>query len=61
LRRGLVRSRSSTARMLASPGADLDGLEDTVVVEIHRVELRRRPPPGALLGALDVLLSGEAP
>ena len=47
--------------MLASPGADLDGLKDAVVVEIHRVELRRRPPPGALLGALDVLLSGEAP
>jgi len=60
LRRRLVRSRSGTARMLASPSPPLGRVQDAVVVRIHPVELRTRSPRRALLGALDVLLSSEA-
>jgi hypothetical protein len=60
LRRGLIRLRSGTARMLGTPCADLGRLQDAVVVRIHPVELRSRPPRRALFGALDILLSSEA-
>jgi len=46
--------------MLAPPSTPLGRVEDTVVIGIHPVKLRRRPPRGALLGALDVLLFREA-
>jgi len=45
--------------MLASPGTLFGRFEDPVVVCIHPLELCRRPPRCALLGTLDVLLSGE--
>ncbi|MBV8131862.1 MAG: hypothetical protein JO282_05045 [Alphaproteobacteria bacterium] len=45
--------------MLVPPSAHLGRFEDTVMIHIHPVELRRRPPRRALLGTLDVLLSGE--
>jgi hypothetical protein len=44
--------------MLAAPSLHLARFEDTVMVRIHPVELRRCPPRRALLGALDVLLFG---
>jgi hypothetical protein len=46
--------------MRASPGAHLGRLENAVMVGIHCVELRSRPPCRAVLGTLDVLLPGEA-
>jgi len=60
LRCGLIRLGARPARMLASPRADLGGLEDAVMVRVHLVELGRRPPPRPLLDPLDVLLAGEA-
>jgi hypothetical protein len=45
--------------MLAPPSTPLGRVEDTVVIRIHPVELRRCPPGSALLGTLDVLLFGE--
>jgi hypothetical protein len=58
LRRARLRSR--TTRVLASPGPPLRRIDDTVVVGVHPVELRGRPPGGSLLGSMDILLAGEA-
>src|SRR5215467_13596380 len=58
--RGQVRPRCGTARMRASPSADLSRLDDAIVVGIHRVELCSCAPRRAVLGALDELLPGEA-
>jgi len=46
--------------VLASPGPPLGGIDDTVVVGIHSIELRGRSPCGSFLGAMDVLLASEA-
>jgi hypothetical protein len=45
--------------MLASPSPPLGRFEDTVVVDVHPLELGSRPPCRSLLGTLDELLSGE--
>jgi hypothetical protein len=45
--------------MLVSPSLPFGRFEDTVMICIHPLELRRRPPCRSLLGTLDVLLSGE--
>jgi len=55
-----LRLRCGTARVLASPGSPLGWIDDTVVVGVHSIELRRRPPGGSFLGAMDVLLASEA-
>jgi hypothetical protein len=54
-----MRSRSGAARVLAAPSAPLGRFEDTVVVDVHPVELGGRPPRRSLLRTLDVLLSRE--
>jgi hypothetical protein len=58
----LRRSRlhPGTARVLAAPGPPLGGIEDAVVVGVHSIELRGRPPGGSFLGAMNVLLAGES-
>jgi hypothetical protein len=48
------------ARMLASPGAHLGAVENAVVVGVHLVKSRPGPPAGPFLGALHVLLAGDA-
>jgi len=58
LRRARLRPR--TARVLASPGSPLGRIDDTVVVGVHSIELRGRPPGGSFLGAMNVLLASEA-
>jgi hypothetical protein len=45
--------------VLASPSLPFGRFEDAVVVRVHPLELRGRPPHSTLLGTLDVLLSGE--
>ncbi|HXO92057.1 MAG TPA: hypothetical protein VN849_14825 [Stellaceae bacterium] len=46
--------------MLASPGSPLGRIDDTVVVGVHSIELRGRPPGGSFLGAMNILLASEA-
>jgi len=46
--------------VLAAPGPPLGRIDDAVVVGVHSIELRRRPPGGSFLGAMDVLLASEA-
>src|SRR5215469_11326824 len=46
--------------MLAAPSTDLGTVEDAVVVSVHLVEPRRGALPGAILGALNELISGQA-
>lgn len=48
------------ARVLAAPGADLGAIEDAVVVGVHLVEAGSGPLLGAILGALDILIPGDA-
>jgi len=60
LRRGLVRLSPAAARMLASPGADLSAVENTVVVRVHLVESCGSASPRPVLGTVHVLLSRDA-
>jgi hypothetical protein len=46
--------------VLVSPSLPFGRIEDTVVVRVHLLELRGRPPRRTLFSTLDVLLTGEA-